>query len=298
TGLGLALSKRLLEMHGGTIRVTSEYGKGSVFTLTLPILRRVNASESPRSFGAADDGDLHVLIVEDDTSSAELIAGHLRAAGASVAVATHGEEAMRLALERQPRAITLDLLLPGDGWSTLRRLKEDPRTRSIPLVVISVLDEAPRALALGADGYLVKPVGREALLHLVESMNVPLFRVTGVNVLLFGEDGPELLDVWERLHQAGCRIERANPLGELMLGRQADIAVAIERRESSGSIAFSAVARAGALQVPVLVYGAGQALMAQDGIFVLHPHEIRRSELLVRRLREVLDRGPLNSMQS
>ena len=283
TGLGLALTKRLVEMHGGTIGIASEYGKGTTVTLTLPVVRRINASEMPRASASTDAEDIQVLIIEDDASAAELLAGHLRTAGAAVAITTNGDEALRLAATLKPRAITLDLHVPGDGWTILRKLKEDAVTRTIPVVVISVLDEAPRALALGATGYLVKPVARDALLHAVEGIGVELHRVVGVSVLLVGDDSAELRDIWETLHEVGCHVERSARLAGPMTDTPLDIALVVP----SEGAPVPPDGCSASLSAPVMLYGAD---VDQNGFFALRPEDIRRPEFLVRRLRAVLDR--------
>jgi CheY-like chemotaxis protein len=270
-------------MHGGTIAIASEYGKGTTVTLTLPVVRRVNASEMPRALASADADDIQVLIIEDDASAAELLAGHLRTAGCAVAITTNGDEALRVAAKVKPHAITLDLLVPGDGWTILRKLKEDEVTRKIPILVISVLDEAPRALALGAAGYLVKPVTRDALLHAVEGIGVQLHRVVGVSVLLVGDDSAELRDLWEMLHEVGCHVERSARLARPMTDTPLDIAIVV----ASDGTPVSSDGCSTSLSVPIMRFGAD---VDHDGVFALRTEDARRPELLVRRLRAVLDR--------
>ena len=215
TGLGLALTKRLVELHGGSVRAESEVGKGSTFTFTLPMLRR------EASVGASVDTDdielvpaeALVLVVEDDANAAELIGGHLRAVGMSVALAHGADEALRLAEQLRPVAITLDILMPGiDGWAILARLKSNATTRSIPVFVVSVVDDASRGLLLGATDYLVKPVSREALLQSLEATGIPIQRVAGLRVLLAGEGNGELDSVEGHLRQAGCEVRRERAL--------------------------------------------------------------------------------------
>ncbi len=112
------------------------------------------------------DAGRTVLVVEDNPQAAKLLSLHLSRAGYRVAVAGGGAEALRLALEQRPVAITLDLMLPDqDGWEVLERLKASPQTRDIPVVIISVLDRQPLGFRLGAAEFLVKPIDRAALLH-------------------------------------------------------------------------------------------------------------------------------------
>jgi CheY-like chemotaxis protein/two-component sensor histidine kinase len=167
TGLGLALTKRFVELHGGAISVASDLGKGSVFTLTIPLTRKdmdlpAVASERPRP---ADKRPL-VLVVEDNLQAANLLQRYLDRGGFRSVVAADGTEAVAKARELHPVAITLDILLPGiDGWSVLTELKHLEATRDIPVVVVSVVDNPELGLALGAIDYLVKPVDGKALLQ-------------------------------------------------------------------------------------------------------------------------------------
>lgn len=110
-----------------------------------------------------------VLVVENDPGTVKLLSLYLTCAGYRVTVACGGEEALRMAMEQRPTAITLDLILPDrDGWEVLTCLKESPLTRDIPVLVVSVLDRQSLAFRLGADEYLVKPVKRATLLYALQ----------------------------------------------------------------------------------------------------------------------------------
>src|SRR6185312_1858401 len=160
TGLGLALTKRFAELHGGRVDVVSEQGKGSTFTLRLPADRRAAAAAN---LATAPKGPPLVLVVDDNPQAAEILARHLHAGGFRMEVARTGPEAIRMARELHPVAITLDILLPEiDGWEGLTRLKADPTTHNIPVVVVSVVDKPGLGRALGAVDYFVKPVDGRA----------------------------------------------------------------------------------------------------------------------------------------
>ena len=170
TGLGLALTKRFAQLHGGEVSVVSELGKGSVFTISLPLVQRgvvipAVPTKSPRK-APGDDARPLVLIVEDNLQAANLLIRYLDKGGFRSVVAADGAEAVAKARTLHPVAITLDILLPGiDGWAVLTELKHEEATRDIPVVVISVVDDAELGRALGAIDYLVKPVDGEALLE-------------------------------------------------------------------------------------------------------------------------------------
>jgi CheY-like chemotaxis protein/anti-sigma regulatory factor (Ser/Thr protein kinase) len=178
TGLGLSLTKRFAMLHGGDVRVASELGKGSVFTLRMPLVAiRGEKSGSVRSVpGDRMNGNASlpvVLMVEDDPLAAELLARQLTRAGFRTEIVTKGSEVVAKATALQPAVITLDILLPDlDGWEVLARLKRDEATRAIPVVVISVVDTPELGLALGALDYFVKPVIAKDLIARLARFNL------------------------------------------------------------------------------------------------------------------------------
>jgi PAS domain S-box-containing protein len=168
TGLGLALTKRFAELHGGQVIVESSLGSGSTFTLRLPLHATAvlaHAAVEPPQFVAIDRGRPLVLVVDDNPQAAEILVRHLDAGGFRSELARTGPEALSMARDLKPVAITLDILLPEiDGWEVLNRLKADESTQNIPVVVVSVIDNPALGRALGALDYFVKPVDAKALL--------------------------------------------------------------------------------------------------------------------------------------
>jgi CheY-like chemotaxis protein len=105
-----------------------------------------------------------VVVVEDDPGSLELLTLYLERAGAAVVSAGNGADGVDLIHRSAPAAVVMDIQLPDiDGWELISMLKNDPATAGIPVLVVSVVDERTRGLALGAAEYLVKPVSREAV---------------------------------------------------------------------------------------------------------------------------------------
>ena len=178
TGLGLALVQRFAEMHGGIVSLESEAGRGSTFTVCLPVdasrVMLTPAGEAERAARAAEElrkNHPAVLVVEDDEPFFQALAADLEGAGYRPLWAHHGEEALRLAREAQPAAITLDLALPGmDGWEVLKALKDDPAVAHIPVIIVSLLENHELGFALGAEGYFLKPLERQQFLGRLKEM--------------------------------------------------------------------------------------------------------------------------------
>lgn len=167
TGLGLTLMKRIVELHDGTVWLQSELGQGSTFGFTLPIAPTEGPEPHPYELGdpLAGEGRPVVVVIEDDPNSAELIAVHLAAAGVHPVTVSSGPEGLRAVEELAPLAVVLDIRLPGmDGWEVLTTIKGSPALAHIPVVVVSVLPDRGRGMALGASDYLVKPVSRDDLM--------------------------------------------------------------------------------------------------------------------------------------
>lgn len=162
TGLGLALVKEIVKAHGGSITVTSEFGKGSTFTTHFP---RVKAQTNNRVERHDDDmsdvgnQSYKVMVIEDDVNLSELLHHELRDCGFYVEQFTQGEKALEKMKAEPPDAVVLDIMLEDqtDGWSIMKEMNKNQELKNIPIFVSSALDEKEIGFSLGAKEYLIKP---------------------------------------------------------------------------------------------------------------------------------------------
>ena len=197
TGLGLAITKKFCQMMGGDIKVESEPGKGSNFTIYLPAEVVDSTKEKPQphrehQFKSNNSHKNTILVIDDDPTIHNLLKRFLNKKGFEVKTANSGTEGVRLAKELQPQAITLDVMMPGmDGWSVLTALKANPETSDIPVIMMTMVNDKNLGYALGAAEYIIKPIDRtklEAVLSRFES-------VSDFESILVVEDDPGIREM-------------------------------------------------------------------------------------------------------
>ncbi len=234
TGLGLTLSKQMVELLGGKIWFESELGRGSTFSFSIPVkvlskkiegsieskrkqskyksLEKTEETKSPfiKDVITPKSIPVHhikegksplILIIEDNGSALDLLQRYLEKDGYQVECSTNGEDGILKAKFYRPNAIVLEILLPGkmDGWEVLRVLKLSQLTKDIPVIVCSVLSNQKKAFSLGAVEYIEKPAQEKTLLEtLHRSIGIPSDKEKEVLIV---DDDKTVLILFEKLFQ-------------------------------------------------------------------------------------------------
>src|SRR5215210_1550598 len=195
TGLGLAMVKLLADLHGGAVAVESEVGKGSSFTVWLPFRPSEGKLLTPSKALPAlpvqvVEGTRVAMVVEDDYKSADLIRVQLEAEGFTVLHAATAETALILATKQPLALITLDIMLPNmDGWEFLAQVKQTPALRHIPVVIISIVSDSAKGVALGAAGVMQKPISRQELYETLVGLGLfPIADGQSLKILVVDDD--------------------------------------------------------------------------------------------------------------
>ena len=212
TGLGLTITREFCSMMGGDVSVASEMGQGTAFTVVLPADLDQGGARPPKTAVASEGkqsspGASTILVIDDDSTARDLIERYLDREGYLVVQANGGEDGLRKAREIAPDAITLDVMMPGmDGWEVLSELKKDKLTQDIPVIMLSITADPNQAFSMGASAYLTKPIDRDRLNSIVDSV---LQGASGHSVLVVDDDPAVRESSRNSLEKNGCVVIEA-----------------------------------------------------------------------------------------
>lgn len=212
TGLGLVISKRLVELHGGAIHVESEWGKGSRFSFRIPMVIPGEVVESAEQLIRSvqgfplqlENGEKPLaLVIEDNPQAGILIQTYLSEAGYQTEIARDGIEGLEKAKRLKPHLITLDMVMPiKDGWQVLKELKRHPICKNIPIIIVSITDEKKLGFSMGAVDYFVKPINREEFLETLKRVSLHQHRTQQRPKVLVIDDDKTAADLIEVILEA------------------------------------------------------------------------------------------------